>query len=92
MSFRSRVLGLLEVALRVPPLFVIDEILKIGLGISDFSEHELSNFDEKSDTLQGNTYNDTTNSNFNNIIIYRLVFITILRLVLSILGLYLLIK
>lgn len=33
MSIRLRVLGLLDVVMRVPPLFVIDEILKISMGL-----------------------------------------------------------
>lgn len=32
MSFRTRVLGMVDVFMRVPPLFVIDEILKISMG------------------------------------------------------------
>ncbi|XP_059050526.1 protein TRC8 homolog [Achroia grisella] len=33
MSLRSRALALVEVLLRVPPLFVVDEFLKISLGL-----------------------------------------------------------
>lgn len=42
MSLRTKVLGLVEVVLRVPPLFVIDEILKTGFGISQTEEFDLS--------------------------------------------------
>lgn len=33
MSLRSKALALVEVLLRVPPLFVVDEFLKISLGL-----------------------------------------------------------
>lgn len=33
MSVRTKVLGLVDVIMRVPPLFIIDEILKISMGI-----------------------------------------------------------
>lgn len=33
MSFRTKLLGLVDVILRVPPLFIMDELLKIGLGL-----------------------------------------------------------
>lgn len=34
---RTRVLGMVDVIMRVPPLFVIDEILKISMGLPSFS-------------------------------------------------------
>lgn len=33
MSVRTRILGFFDVILRVPPLFLLDEIFKIGLGL-----------------------------------------------------------
>ncbi|CAH2215831.1 jg23262 [Pararge aegeria aegeria] len=33
MSLRSKALALVEVLLRVPPLFVVDEFLKASLGV-----------------------------------------------------------
>lgn len=33
MSIRTQVLGLVDVMMRVPPIIVIDEILKIGMGV-----------------------------------------------------------
>lgn len=38
MSVRTKMLGFVDVILRVPPIFIIDEILKIGMGIP-FSPH-----------------------------------------------------
>lgn len=33
MSIRTKVLGMVDVMMRVPPILVIDEILKIGMGL-----------------------------------------------------------
>lgn len=33
MSFRSKIFGLVDVILRVPPLFIIDELFRLGLGL-----------------------------------------------------------
>lgn len=33
MSFRTKLLALVDVLLRVPPLFIMDELLRIGLGV-----------------------------------------------------------
>jgi E3 ubiquitin-protein ligase RNF139 len=33
MSWRTKMLGLVDVFMRVPPLFILDEILKINLGL-----------------------------------------------------------
>lgn len=41
MSLRSKVLALVEVVLRVPPLFVVDEFLKISLGLPVSSGEEV---------------------------------------------------
>ncbi|KAL0811254.1 hypothetical protein ABMA28_009680 [Loxostege sticticalis] len=42
MSLRSKALALVEVLLRVPPLFVVDEFLKISLGLPVSSGEEVS--------------------------------------------------
>lgn len=38
MSVRTKMLGFVDVILRVPPIFIIDEILKISMGLP-FSTH-----------------------------------------------------
>lgn len=44
MSVRTKVLGFVDVLMRVPPLFLIDEILKISLSFSNtFEQHQNSN-------------------------------------------------
>ncbi|KAL0860839.1 hypothetical protein ABMA27_009381 [Loxostege sticticalis] len=42
MSLRSKALALVEVLLRVPPLFMVDEFLKISLGLPVSSGEEVS--------------------------------------------------
>ncbi|CAB3260919.1 unnamed protein product [Arctia plantaginis] len=42
MSLRSKALALVEVLLRVPPLFVVDEFLKISLGLPVSSGEEVA--------------------------------------------------
>lgn len=42
MSLRSKALALVEVLLRVPPLFVVDEFLKISLGLPVSSGEEVT--------------------------------------------------
>lgn len=83
MSLRTRVLRLVEIVLRVPPLFVIDEILKIGLVISDFAEHDLSGFEDGFEEAAGNastatlTYDPT---------VYRLLVAALVRFAICMLG------
>ncbi|KAL3269792.1 hypothetical protein HHI36_008851 [Cryptolaemus montrouzieri] len=85
MSFRLRVLNLVEIVLRVPPLFVIDEILKVGIGINEFSEHDLTNFEERYDKIEVNAQNFTTSLPYNPVF-YRFVLIGLIRLLLSAVG------
>ncbi|KAK9887363.1 hypothetical protein WA026_022031 [Henosepilachna vigintioctopunctata] len=86
MSLRLRVLNLVEIVLRVPPLFVIDEILKVGIGIHEF-DHDITNFavEEKYDKNDGNGQNFTTAIPYNPVF-YRFVLIGLIRLLLSAVG------
>lgn len=85
MSLRRQVLGLVEIVLRVPPLFVIDEILKIGLGVTDITEHDLSDIDiEKRYDINEDTLNYT--SSHHDPTFYRFVLVSLARLLLSSLG------
>lgn len=80
-------LGFVEVMLRVPPLFLIDEILKVGLGLSEFAE-DLADFDNF----------EVTSSYFSNYstayiaadpLFYRYLLISFTRLIFGTLGEYL---
>ncbi|EFA10501.1 protein TRC8 homolog [Tribolium castaneum] len=85
MSFRSRVLGLVEVVLRVPPLFVIDEILKFGIGLEELSEHDLSNFQERYDKFEETFQGNSTTIAYDPVL-YKFILVSVLRLLLSTLG------
>ena len=85
MSLRSRVLGLVEVVLRVPPLFVIDEILKFGIGLEELTEHDLSSFQEKFEQFEENIRSNATTVPYNPVF-YKFFFVSLLRLLLSAVG------
>ncbi|CAH1154057.1 unnamed protein product [Phaedon cochleariae] len=88
MSFRGKVLGFVEVIFRIPPLFVIDEILKIGiLGITELSEHDLSDIGGKYVKFENVLSNVTTNSEpYYDPMVYRLILMSVVRLLVSTLG------
>lgn len=83
MSLRLRVLNLVEIVLRVPPLFVIDEILKLGLGIYGFTEQDFPLIEEN---YYKNTPQNFTSATQYNPVIYRFVVIALIRFLLSTLG------
>lgn len=85
MSFRTKILKFVEVMLRVPPLFLIDEILKVGVGLTDITEHDLSDFEHH--TLVSPQFG----TNYSHFIgydpmFYKYLLISIIRLTLSTLG------
>lgn len=82
MSFRTKILSFVEVILRVPPLFLIDEILKVGIGLTEFNEHDLSEFEA------GIPQFTTNYTNFIGYdpMFYKYLIISITRLALSTLG------
>lgn len=83
MSLRLRVLNLVEIVLRVPPLFVIDEILKVGLGIQALSHQEFPLFEEN--YYKTSSQNFTTVSQYNPLL-YKVVVFGLIRLILSAIG------
>lgn len=82
MSLRTRVLNLVDVLLRVPPLFVIDELLRIGLGVQE-------QVDSTTATIQNDnsTISDTVveNSGY-DAQFYKFLIITCVKVILSCLG------
>lgn len=42
MSLPFKFFNLLDVLLRVPPVLLIDDILRSGLGLTEITEHDLS--------------------------------------------------
>lgn len=91
MSLRARLLAVVEVLMRVPPVFVIDEILKLGFGFADLSQ-DLS--DSPSDHLADIIKNDQENATFSNISTYmpldsmlsKLIVLSMIRFLLAIVG------
>jgi E3 ubiquitin-protein ligase RNF139 len=90
MSFRTKLLGLVDVLLRVPPLFIMDELLRIGLGFPQGDSNRFNSLSEADDAeariieealppiistyLEYRTY------------VYKVFVITVLKYVLSCLG------
>lgn len=86
MSLRGRVLGIVEVLLRVPPLFVIDEILKIGLGYyEDLSSQDLTYFGEKPEKIE-NPFTNTTSYLVFDPKVSKYVLISVIKLLIGAIG------
>ncbi|XP_030751278.1 protein TRC8 homolog [Sitophilus oryzae] len=91
MSLRAKVLGVVEVLLRVPPLFVIDEILKIGFGLSEYYQDLSDSSPDYSESLDGNYKVDETFSNITTFIsldpkVSKYIFLSVIRLLLAAVG------
>lgn len=87
MDYRTKVFGLVEVVLRVPPLFVIDEILKIGLiGFNGLAEYDLSNIAEKFENSDNEFNNVTSFSGQYDPVLYKVILMSAIRLLVSTLG------
>lgn len=86
MSLRSKVLSLVDVILRVPPLFIIDELFRIGLGLS-----HAENYVSKENYLNV-TEILTQNGNFSETIhnydshFYKILLINAVKFILSCFG------
>lgn len=91
MSVRTKVLGLVDVIMRVPPLFIIDEILKISMGIPPnanttnsgaselLTESNLSSIDRIIKNSTENPFND-------EIDFYKVLSLTTLKFIVCLLG------
>lgn len=78
MSVRTKMLGFVDVILRVPPIFIIDEILKISMGLPfnthndstllDSSQISIIDTTTASSSADNSLINNNTisSSNFNN--------------------------
>lgn len=92
MSVRTKVLGLVDVIMRVPPLFIIDEILKISMGIPAqtnlgssttgselLKELNLSSIDQIVKNVTENPFND-------EIDFYKVLSLTTLKFIVCLFG------
>lgn len=85
MSLRSKALALVEVLLRVPPLFVVDEFLKISLGLPVSTGEEVSVL--SSVTVDHVDINDS-DTNYYDANFYNAFFLTLLKFFVCCLGTY----
>lgn len=81
MSLRTRVLNLVDVLLRVPPLFVIDELLRIGLGVQEQVESTTTIQNDNSTISDNIVENTAYDAQF-----YKFLIITCVKFILACLG------
>lgn len=86
---RTKILNVVDIILRVPPLFVIDELLKIGLGLPFINDDEI----DISETLIEQPIPSYGNANFTTLLspeatFYSMVIYTLLRFGFCCLGEY----
>lgn len=90
MSIRTKILSVVDTILRVPPLFVIDELLKIGLGLPYITENEIDITDTIVEPYENVTtkFTDHFHTNTNEATFYSVIFLTLLRFGFCCLGRY----
>lgn len=81
MSLRSKALALVEVLLRVPPLFVVDEFLKVSLGLPVSNGEEVAVLSNVTDD-----HVDVSDSNYYDANFYNAFFFTLLKFLICCLG------
>lgn len=87
MDYRTKVFGLVEIVLRVPPLFVIDEILKIGLiGFTGIAEYDLTDIGVKIENSENTFNNVTSHSGQYDPVMYKVILMSVIRLLVSTFG------
>ena len=90
MSFRTKLLALVDVLLRVPPLFIMDELLRIGLGFQQGDSNRFNSSSE-ADDAEASIIEDALPPIISTYLEYRTYFykvvvITCLKYILSCLG------
>lgn len=91
MSLQTRLLSLVDVLLRVPPLFIIDELFRMGLGLPQ--GHSLpSNYEKSNETIHivdidGELVTETGSPIFQyDAQFYKLFFMVLLKFIFSCVG------
>ena len=70
MSFRTKLLAFVDVVMRIPPLFLLDEILKLNMSLPPSENSENNNnffidaLNETTDNLTNTTTEEQSNINF----------------------------
>lgn len=86
MSVRTKILGMVDVLMRVPPLFVIDEILKISMGIPMLPS-DIDNKDPTNETIFSPTvdiFDESDNSD--NVDFHKGLTLTSLKFITCLIG------
>jgi hypothetical protein len=82
MSLRAKFLGFVDVIMRIPPLFLLDEILKMNL----FEQSSQSHFNNLvADTINSNSTSNLTDAAGSNFDFYGLT-ITLFRCLVFLIG------
>uniref|UniRef100_A0A224X8X4 Putative e3 ubiquitin ligase n=1 Tax=Panstrongylus lignarius TaxID=156445 RepID=A0A224X8X4_9HEMI len=90
MSLQTRLLSLVDVLLRVPPLFIIDELFRMGLGLPQ--GHSIPSNYEKNETIHivdidGELVTETGSPIFQyDAQFYKLFFMVLLKFIFSCIG------
>lgn len=86
MSLRSKVLSLVDVILRVPPLFIIDELFRIGLGLPHSENHvSKESYFNVTDVLTQNESLSEAIQNYDSQF-YKILLINVVKFILSCFG------
>lgn len=73
MSLRAKALALVEVLLRVPPLFVVDEFLKLSLGLPAAGDETAALLNVTDQLELTDTETDYYDANFYNAFFFMLL-------------------
>jgi len=88
MSIRAKFLGFVDVIMRIPPLFLLDEILKMNLFNENLSSTQLGSFtnlDTNDTILNSSSTLNQTDSIVNNIDLHGLS-VTLFKCVIFLIG------
>lgn len=85
MSLRARFLGLIDVVLRIPPLFLLDEILKMNIFFENSSQLENMENSNLNQTLADELSSNSTDNYSTSIDFYGLSWI-FFKFILFLLG------
>lgn len=85
MSLRAKFLGFIDVLMRIPPLFLLDEILKMNLFESSSPSHFNNLVVELNDTINNNLTSNLTDTMGTNFDFYGLS-VTLFKCVVFLIG------
>ena len=90
MSMRTKVLGMVDVLMRVPPLFVIDEMLKISMGLPKAVTEDQFNYNSTTASQAAasiiDQFDDLPLHTGDSLEFYKLLSLSTLKFLLCLLG------